>query len=277
MAQRRMFSKKVTDTDSFLDMPLSAQCLYFHLNMEADDDGFLGNSKTVRRKIGASEDDLKLLIAKGFLIPFENGVVVIKDWRIHNYIRKDTYNTTIYTDEKQQIEQDATGSYTFRRRIVDDPSPQVRLGKDRLGKDRLGKDRLNYIDPPTVGSTAKKPKPTKKAYGEFENVLLTDEEYNKLQNQFTDLAQRIERLSLYIESKGAKYKSHYATLLSWARKDTDRPPQATIPFQSQKREGIVPQWMKQQGNKPVEQNAPQNLDESEIRAEINALFENEGS
>ena len=272
MAQRRMFSKKVTDTDSFLDMPLSAQCLYFHLNMEADDDGFLGNSKTIRRKIGASEDDLKLLIAKGFLIPFENGVVVIKDWRIHNYIRKDTYNTTIYTDEKQQIEQDATGSYTFRRRIVDDPSPQVRLGKDRLGK-----DRLNYIDPPTVETTAKKPKLTKKAYGEFENVLLTDEEYNKLQNQFTDLAQRIERLSLYIESKGAKYKSHYATLLSWARKDTDRPPQATIPFQSQKREGIVPQWMKQQGNKPVEQNAPQNLDESEIRAEINALFENEGS
>ena len=108
-------------------------------------------------------------------------------------------------------------------------------------------------------------------------MLLTDEEYNKLKNQFTDLAQRIDRLSLYIESKGAKYKSHYATLLSWARKDTDRPPQATIPFQGQKREGIVPQWMKQQGNKPGEQNAPQNLDESEIRAEIDALFENEGS
>src|SRR5699024_9677123 len=89
MAQRRMFSKKITETDLFLDMPMSAQCLYFHLNMSADDDGFIGNAKTIRRMIGASEDDLKLLFAKEFLIPFESGVVVVKDWKIHNYIRSD--------------------------------------------------------------------------------------------------------------------------------------------------------------------------------------------
>lgn len=134
MANRRMFSKKITETDLFLDMPMSAQCLYFHLNMSADDDGFIGNAKTIRRMIGASEDDLKLLFAKEFLIPFENGVVVIKDWKIHNYIRKDTYNRTMYTEEKKLLDEDDNGAYTFRGRDVDGSSPQVRLGKDRLGK-----------------------------------------------------------------------------------------------------------------------------------------------
>ncbi|TLQ03624.1 DNA replication protein [Pediococcus stilesii] len=135
MAQRRMFSKKITDTDTFLDMPLSSQALYFHLNMHADDDGFVSNVKTVKRMIGSSDDDLKLLLTKNFIFAFESGVVVIKDWKIHNYIRKDTYNTTIYGDEKEQLSQDENGSYTLSPRAVDEPSPQVRLGKVRLGKD----------------------------------------------------------------------------------------------------------------------------------------------
>jgi uncharacterized phage protein (TIGR02220 family) len=130
-----MFSKKITDTDIFLDMPLSSQALYFHLNMHADDDGFVSNAKTVKRMIGSSDDDLKLLLTKNFIFAFESGVVVIKDWKIHNYIRKDTYNTTIYGDEKEQLAQDDNGSYTLRIRSVDDPSTQVRLGKVRLGKD----------------------------------------------------------------------------------------------------------------------------------------------
>lgn len=141
MANRRMFSKKITETDLFLDMPMSAQCLYFHMNMSADDDGFIGNAKTVKRMVGASEDDLKLLFAKEFLIPFENGVVVIKDWKIHNYIRKDTYNQTMYSEEKKLLDEDSNGSYTFRGRDVDVPSPQVRLGKDRLGKE--SKDNMS--------------------------------------------------------------------------------------------------------------------------------------
>ncbi|MEE6725542.1 conserved phage C-terminal domain-containing protein [Pediococcus acidilactici] len=135
MAQRRMFSKKITDTDTFLDMPLSSQALYFHLNMHADDDGFVSNAKTIKRMIGSSDDDLKLLLAKQFIFAFESGVVVIKDWKIHNYIRKDTYNKTIYSDEKEQLEQDINGSYTLRPRAVDGSSTQVRLGKVRLGKD----------------------------------------------------------------------------------------------------------------------------------------------
>lgn len=149
MAQRRMFSKKITDTDTFLDMPLSSQALYFHLNMHADDDGFVSNAKTIRRMTGASEDDLKLLLAKQFIFSFESGVVVIKDWKIHNYIRKDTYNNTIYSDEKEQLAEDKNGAYTFRGRAVDDPSPQVRLGKDRLGKDN--KNNSPHSDKPKYG------------------------------------------------------------------------------------------------------------------------------
>jgi DnaD/phage-associated family protein len=137
-----MFSKKITDTDVFLDMPLSTQALYFHLNMHADDDGFVSNSKTIKRMVGASDDDLKLLIAKQFIFTFDSGVVVIKDWKIHNYIRKDTYNSTICTDEKKQLTTDEKGSYEFRGRTVDEPSPQVRLGKVRLGKDSIEKQQL---------------------------------------------------------------------------------------------------------------------------------------
>lgn len=135
MAQRRMLSKKITDTDTFLDMPLSTQALYFHLNMHADDDGFVSNVRTINRMVGGSEDDLKILMAKQFIFTFDSGVVVIRDWKIHNYIRKDTYNSTIYGNEKAQLGEDENGSYTFRGRAVDEPSPQVRLGKVRLGKD----------------------------------------------------------------------------------------------------------------------------------------------
>lgn len=148
MANRRMFSKKITDTDVFLDMPLSTQALYFHLNMHADDDGFVSNSKTIKRMVGASDDDLKLLMAKQFIFTFDSGVVVIKDWKIHNYIRKDTYNSTICTDEKKQLTTDEKGSYEFRGRIVDEPSPQVRLGKVRLGKDSIEKQQLEQPLPP---------------------------------------------------------------------------------------------------------------------------------
>ncbi|CZR02749.1 conserved phage C-terminal domain-containing protein [Trichococcus collinsii] len=146
MAQRRMFSKKITETDLFLDMPMSTQCLYFHLNMAADDDGFIGNVKTAKRMIGASDDDLKLLMAKEFIIPFESGVVVIKDWKIHNYIRSDRYAETVYLDEKEQLSVSDNGRYVFGAQKgipndipddipkVDGWDTQVRLGKDRLGK-----------------------------------------------------------------------------------------------------------------------------------------------
>lgn len=142
-----MFSRKITETDQFLDLPMSTQCLYFHLNMSADDDGFVSNAKTIRRMIGASDDDLKLLMGKEFIIPFESGVVVIKDWKIHNYIRSDRYNETVYKEEKKLLEINENGQYKLdiADNIPNDiPSviptvyqrdTQVRLGKVRLGKD----------------------------------------------------------------------------------------------------------------------------------------------
>ena len=111
MAQRRMLSIKIVDSDMFLDMPKSTQCLYFHLNMRADDDGFIDNPKKIQRMIGCSDDDMKILIAKQFIIPFESGIVVIKHWKIHNYIRGDRYVPTIYQEEKSQLGLDENKGY----------------------------------------------------------------------------------------------------------------------------------------------------------------------
>ena len=103
MAQKRMFTMKIVDSDAFLDMPLSTQALYFHLNMRADDDGFVGNPKRIMRTIGCHEDDLKMLILKRFILTFEDGVIVIKHWRMHNCISQNRYHETQYTDEKSQL------------------------------------------------------------------------------------------------------------------------------------------------------------------------------
>lgn len=111
MAERRMFAKTIIDSDAFLDMPLTTQALYFHLSMRADDDGFINNPKKLQRMIGASDDDLKLLAAKDFIIPFESGIVVIKHWKIHNYIRNDRYKPTVYQREKESLSIRENGAY----------------------------------------------------------------------------------------------------------------------------------------------------------------------
>ena len=136
-----MFAKTIIDSDAFLDMPLSTQVLYFHLSMRADDDGFINNPKKIQRMIGAMEDDLKLLIAKNFIIPFESGVVVIKHWKIHNYIRNDRYKETVYQEEKALLATKDNKTYTFGIPDDNQMDTQDRLGKDRLGEDSIGKDR----------------------------------------------------------------------------------------------------------------------------------------
>lgn len=113
MPERRMFAKTIIDSDAFIDMPLSTQSLYFHLSMRGDDDGFINNPRKIQRMIGASDDDLKLLIAKNFIIPFESGVVVIKHWKIHNYLRGDRYKETVYTEEKALLKTKKNGAYTL--------------------------------------------------------------------------------------------------------------------------------------------------------------------
>lgn len=144
MAERRMFAKSIIDTDAFLSMPLSAQALYFHLCMRADDDGFVSNPRKIQRMISCADDDMRLLIVKRYILAFDSGVIVIKHWRIHNYIRKDTYRETMYLEEKSTLFQKPDGAYTDHPLIspsrprdepVDGSSTQDRIGKDRLGKD----------------------------------------------------------------------------------------------------------------------------------------------
>ena len=143
MAEKRMFAKSIIDTDAFLSMPLSAQALYFHLCMRADDDGFVSNPRKIQRMISCADDDLKLLIAKRYILVFDSGVIVIKHWRIHNYIRKDTYHETLYLEEKSSLFEKPDGAYTdhplidpsrARDELVTDPSTQYRLDKIRLDK-----------------------------------------------------------------------------------------------------------------------------------------------
>lgn len=173
MAERRMFAKTIVDSDAFLDMPLSTQALYFHLSMRADDDGFVNNPKKIQRMINASEDDLKLLITKRFVLVFDNGVIVIKHWRLHNTLRKDRYKPTIYQEEFKQLRLKEDGGYTERlssgcqevakrlpseNQVVDveeieekpiineinDLDPGCQTGNQPATQDRLGKDNL-YI------------------------------------------------------------------------------------------------------------------------------------
>nr|AAK11521.1 putative replisome organizer protein [Lactococcus phage Q30] len=154
MAQRRMFSKEVTTSDLFVDMPSSSQLLYFHLGMEADDEGFIGNAKMLSRAYGSNNDDLKLLEAKGFVIAFPSGVTVVKDWNLDNKIRKDRQKPTIYTEEKTLLSLDSKGSYLLGNQVSTIPQPndnqmsaQDRIGEVRLGKDSIGKDSIDASQP----------------------------------------------------------------------------------------------------------------------------------
>lgn len=194
MAQKRMFDKTITNSDEFIEMPISCQVLYFHLSMNADDDGFVNNWKSIMRMIGTKEDDLKVLIAKQFIIPFESGVIVIKHWRINNFLRKDRHNDTKFQKELSMLAINESQEYVW-----------LTSGQPSIDKNRLDK---NSID--------------KNIYGEFKNVKLADEEYEKLKE--ANLLPYIEKLSSYIASKGKKYKSHYATILNWSRKEQKTAP-----------------------------------------------------
>ncbi len=141
MAERRMFAKTIIDSDAFLDMPQSSQLLYFHLSMRADDEGFINNPKSIMRNVGSKDDDMKLLITKKFIIPFESGIVVIKHWKIHNYIAKDRFTPTKYQEERSRLELDENKSYTQCIQPVYELETQVRIGKDRIGKDSIEEDR----------------------------------------------------------------------------------------------------------------------------------------
>jgi hypothetical protein len=164
MAEKRMFAVSVIDSDTFLDLPATAQSLYFHLAMRADDDGFVDSPKKIKRLLNASDDDLKLLIAKAFVIPFDSGVLVIRHWRIHNTIRKDCYKETFYKAEKELLEGGNGEAYELRNdyvtdssrnryglgtdsaRLCDEAVAQIRIDKIREDKIRLDKSSYGASD-----------------------------------------------------------------------------------------------------------------------------------
>lgn len=147
MAERRMFAKNIVLSDEFLDMPLSARCLYFTLGMLADDDGFINKPKTILRMCGASIDDMNILKLKRFVLEFESGIIVIKHWRLNNYLRKDRYSETSYKEEKKQLFLKDNGSYTFKNTGLPLGIPSIdknRLDKNR--EDKLREDELPSYD-----------------------------------------------------------------------------------------------------------------------------------
>ena len=238
VADKRMMSKSVIDTDMFLDMPASTQCLYFHMLLMADDDGFLKNAKTIMRTVGASPDDVKLLIAKQYLIPFDTGIMAIKHWRIHNYIKKDRYKPTD-CEEIKLLEVNEKGEYILaepvrnqvgsnmeptciqsgttlepmRNQVGSNMEPQVRdrdrleieIGKDRDSRESSGK-RRSANNSTTAAQKFKKPTLEElKAY-------IAENRYTFSAEAFMD----------YYESNGWKVgrnpmKSWQATCRTWQR------------------------------------------------------------
>ena len=227
MAERRMFAKTIVLSDAFLDMPLSTRCLYFTLGMFADDDGFVNNPKSIMRQVGASIDDMNLLIGKKFILSFESGVIVIKHWRIHNYIQKDRYKETKYIEEKSQITTDEKGAYKQCIQDVYKTDTQVRLGQVRLGQDRVVEVSANGYGNNTDLSTENDDLSTDNTFELMGGtlgknvILLTPAQDEELLEKlgFDAYNHYVDKLSTFIIEKGAKVSNHYATILKWARED----------------------------------------------------------
>lgn len=220
MAERRMFAKTIIDSDTFLDMPLSTQALYFHLSMRADDDGFINNPRKIQRSIGATDDDLKLLVLKQFVLIFESGIIVIRHWRLHNYIRNDRYKETIYTEEKAQISVGKDNLYTVGipsdNQMVDSLATQYRVGKDSK---EVGEDKGESTPSPPPKKSS--PKAERHKHGEYNHVLLTDEQLKKLNEDFGNntVALYIRKVDEYCQQTGKTYKDYNLTIRNWIGKD----------------------------------------------------------
>lgn len=152
MANKRMFSLSITDTDTFLDMPTSAQALYFHLGMHGDDDGFVGSPNKILRSIGCDNADLNTLQERGYIIRFPNGILVIRDWRINNTLKNDRYRETVYLDEKAQLEVVSNGAYRLRAKMVPDRN---RYGSGLVPQHNVtqqNREKGNLTPPPTIST-----------------------------------------------------------------------------------------------------------------------------
>lgn len=202
MARKRMFDLDIINQDSFFDLPMDAKALYFLLGMEADDEGFV-SPKKVLRLYGGTEDSLKVLIAKKYIIPFETGVIVITDWKRNNYLDKNKTKPTIYQDEKMQIMYDENSQKYISLTEVK-PKLNQSLEKVNVEENRIEENRIEYKE-----RNIKERKSTKKEkYGVYGRIELTIDEYLRLVNEFGEdfIKQQIELLDEYIETNNNKNK-----------------------------------------------------------------------
>ena len=220
MAERRMFTKKVTDSDAFIEMSSASQALYFHLNQGADDDGFNNQVQMAMLKAHASTDDLKVLMAKNFVIRFESGVIVIKHWRMHNTLRKDRYTPTNYQEEFKLLGIKENGSYSLGCQVVAERLPQVSIGKNSIDKDRLVEGSV-ITDTGTPTTEENKLNCIEGDLGKGV-VYLTDNQLHDLMDRLgIDAFNRyVDRLATFIIDKNAHVKNHYETIIKWYTDDS---------------------------------------------------------
>ena len=220
MAKRRMFSADVVLTDKFTDMDSDAQALYFQLMMQADDDGLVASPKRLTKGCGFPLSALDALEKEGYLIFFPSGICVITHWHICNLIRKDRYKETVYLEEKARLIIKNNGEYVlsdemvnksdnFGNHLVASLETQESIGKERVDKVSIGKEREDK-------DAEKHP------HGLYQNVFLTDTEFDTLQKEYPDYPDMIENLSRKIEMKGYVYQNHFVTLIEWAKEDAKR-------------------------------------------------------
>ena len=195
MSERRMFAKSIVTSDAFLDMPHSSRCLYFTLAMLADDDGFVNNPKSIMRQAGATPDDMNVLLTKKFVLAFDTGVIVIKHWRIHNYIRGDRKHDTNYKEELALLGIDEKGAYTMSdkcpstdRQLTGNCHTEVRLGKDSIGKS----SSIDLLE------------------------VLTDEEIARLKELYQDHYQLIDECQADANRKGKVIEKPFSYIVGYA-------------------------------------------------------------
>jgi len=241
MAKRRMFSMDIIDTDCFLEMPATSQLLYFHLSMRADDDGFISNPKRIMKLTGSSDDDMRILMSKQYIIPFSSGVCVVKHWRIHNYIQNDRYHKTMYKEELKGLEVDENGVYkaldTSCIQPVSKMDTEVRLGKVSLGKVRLEKEQDKEYK---LG--AENPAPSRPAVTSLPKI--NDNDFPIYQDQIdqfskaypsVNVLQEIERMRAWLMANPKNGKTNIMRFVNnWLSKQQDKVIPAQRGFPSDK-------------------------------------------
>ncbi|MBQ4088034.1 MAG: replisome organizer [Clostridia bacterium] len=224
MANRRMFASSVVNTDRFLSMDSNSRCLYFHLGVIADDDGFVASPLMSCRMIGCDKAHLKELEENGYLIFFESGVCAITHWKQNNYLQKDRYTETVYKEEKSHLILSENNIYFYSETPLSDSvyslDTQVREGKDR--EDQVRKEREEgKSETPSEDTTSSRENTL--PLGTYNNVFLTEEELNILKQDYPLWEAMIENLSVKMQIHGYSYRDHFAVLKKWAEEDKNNP------------------------------------------------------